>query len=931
MRMNTPLVGRENELRLLETLLEGCRGGSSAALVLRGDAGIGKSALLRRVIDSAQDILILQARGIESESELAFAGLADLLKPLTHRLKELPAPQAAALAGALALAPSISGDRFTVCAATLTLLATAAEDDPVLVCVDDAHWLDHSSLEALLFTARRLGAEGIVILFAARTGEAPLLDIANLPEMQVDRLNADAAMRLLNRESTRPVDSGVAEQLVSLASGNPLALLEMANVLPKEALAGKVPLEQPLPVGPNTEGLFRARLACLNQRELQLLVIAAAAGPIEIAVIAEAAKAARLGLGALQVAEETGLISLEGGRVDFVHPLMRSTVYGNARRARQRAAHRALAVAMSKKSGEAAAASRSWHLAAATVRPNEEVASALEATADMSLARNAYAAAAKALERGAQLTPLGDRRARRFFAAARAACLAGQAAQAIHQLDEAETQAADPLLRSDLQQLRGLIDTWRIGPAAARKTLIHEASRVEGTDSARAAWLLISATVCCLMDADVNEGLALARRAYHLGRGAEPALRARVNLLLGASLVLNGDARRGLSLITEQVGATTPDLDIKDMLVGHVGMPFMWCEEYERAQDIFDAVIEAARFQAAPFVLPYVLGAQSELRFRLGLWDAALASASEATQLAAEIDQGVAQAHGLVCTARVEAARGLESACRDHLRQALAIVDRVGAESIRHYVASVKGLLELSQGNAEASIADLQQLDRDAEVLGMANPGVLQHSANLVEACVRSGHRKQARVALSKLDREAARAQHKWGFAAAARCRGLLSESAGNPGHHFAVAIEWHGQTRSPFELARTELCWGESLRRERKRAQARAHLRIALELFEKVGATPWIQRASSELRACGETKRRPRSRSGPQELTPQELQVVLAVSKGQSNREAATALFLSRKTVEYHLSNVYRKLGLSSRTELIRLALASETLTGEG
>lgn len=515
------LLGREVERTQIEELLSEAREGKSGVLVLRGEAGIGKSVLLEYAHERAKGMTILSARGMESESELAFWGLADLLRPVLDRLERIPARQAEALRGALALGPPGPGHRYAVAAATLSLLAAAAEEAPLLATIDDAHWLDASSAEVLLFAARRLGAEGIILLLSLREGEPTSLEPIGLPLLVLAGLDRTSSQALLEG-AVRHISSEVSERLFQTTRGNPLALLELPSLLSEGQLAGREPLEEPLPAGPGIERAFLRRMAKLPPDTQRVLLLAAASESGEMDVITLAAKALDVEPSALQPAESAGLVALEEGRLEWRHPLLRSAVYQAAPGTDQRAAHQALAEALAGHSADR----RAWHLAAASLSPDEEVAQALEQAGLAARQRTGHAVAASAFERAARLTPGDEGRARRLLEAARDLQLVGRMDRALELLDDALAHTIDPLLRADIQHLRGSTEMWAQEPANARELLVAEATRVEPLDPGRATRMLAEATIAWTMAGECRAALETARQACAVAERGDPMTQA---------------------------------------------------------------------------------------------------------------------------------------------------------------------------------------------------------------------------------------------------------------------------------------------------------------------------------------------------------------------------------------------------------------------
>jgi DNA polymerase III delta prime subunit len=437
------MVGRKEERARLKALLDAAREGRSGALLLHGPPGIGKTELLRYAVEQAQDFRLIRARGMESESDIPFAGLAELVTPLLAQLDEIPSVQATALRGALALGPATPADRFTVPAALLSLLARAADEQPVLAIVDDTQWLDEPSLEAFLFAGRRLGQEGVAMLGAIRD-DATRLEVPWLDRLRVEPLPDGEARALLNAE----IAPGVADRLVATAAGNPLALLEIPGLLSSGQLAGREPLEDPLRPGTGVERAFAVAIEALPDATRRALLVASAASTRRLDAIGRGLSQAGLSLADLEPAEGAKIVALADGELEFRHPLLRSTVYHSASLPERRAAHAALA-------GATDSAERAWHLAACAVAPDEAVAAALEAAALDARGRGAHATAARDLGRAAQLTPEVEPRARRLLAAAGDAVRGALSERALGLLDEAAGLTADPLLAADFERLRG--------------------------------------------------------------------------------------------------------------------------------------------------------------------------------------------------------------------------------------------------------------------------------------------------------------------------------------------------------------------------------------------------------------------------------------------------------------------------------------------
>jgi DNA-binding CsgD family transcriptional regulator len=916
------LVGRDAQCAWIERLLAEARWGRSSVLVIGGPPGIGKTALLQHVVDTAATMRVLSVSGVESESELAFSGLADLMRPLAAELRQLPEATAGALAGALSLGPPSSADRFSIYIATLSLLSAAAERQPVLVIADDFQWLDAASQEALIAVARRLDMEGIVMLLAVRDEEGRGAEIGHLPTMELGELDRGSAEALLGRSTAgHNVAPSVQEQLLALAAGNPLALLEMPSGLTDNQLAGTEPLIEPLPVGRHLEQLFGRRVATLPDQQKQCLLIAAANDQPDATTVMGALEHLGLKVEDLEATEAAGLIDMNGWQVRFRHPLLRSVIYQGAAPGNRRAAHRALAaVLLAGDMTERAA----WHLAAAAVAPNEEVAELLSRAAVAAQERSGQVVAARALERAASLTPGADDRARRLLAAASAAYAGGRLNWARAMLETAAAACGDPLLRADIQHMRGNLEMWR-GPAPfAGSLLADEAEAVEDADPGRAALMFADAVMARIMTGNIEQAVRTAERACRAAtRSRDPEPTWVAQAVEGLARSFGGETATVYPAMWAALHETSA-VRLPAFLAPMVAQVAIWAEEYGTAQRMLDRLVDRAHRIGALGEVAFPLAVLADARFRAGAWADAYAAASEAVQVGIYTGQESALAFGLVQLARIEAGRGMEAQCRDHVEQALALAEPRGGFSIHFFAAAAVGLLELGLARFEAAAETMDWLNAAAAATALREPAVVPWLPDAVEAEARSGRRDSAVTLLGLLDEQAAQAPGRWAAAAAARCHGILA-SEHDYETAFNKALAEHGPMPG-FERARTEVCLGERLRRSKRKTEAQAILRKAAVTFGRLGAAPWADRANGELAASG----------GPRSATPdslaalltaQELQIALTVASGSTNREAGIALFLSEKTIETHLSNVYRKLGLHRRSELAAL-FAKERLT---
>ena len=898
------LLGRDRERQEIGRLLERAQAGASGTLALAGEPGIGKTALLDYAAERAAGagMRVLRARGIESEAQIPFGSLLELLRPALALLGQIPQPQAVALEGALALRPGPALERFAVGAATLSLLAAYAEDEPVAVIIDDAHWLDGSSAQALLFAFRRLVADPIAVLIAVRDGEASLLDGADLPVLRLGGLTSAEAAALV-----RGLAPEATARLYAATAGNPLALLELA---PDAAGLALAPEGAPVLVSAQISGAFLRRFGGLGETTRRALLLAASSESGDLAMLRRAAVQLAADLTALAAAESAGLVTLSPGRVEFRHPLARSAIYADAPAAERRAAHRALAAALPDRDVDR----RAWHLAAAAAGPDETASAALEQAGARSRGRSGYATAATAYERAGRLTEDSERRARLLREAADASWLAGLAGPATALLAEARAATADPAELVEIDQLAGHIAT-RSGPVMRGHAILTAAARRAGAE--RAVSMLAEAAGACLYAGNPAEMLATAERA--LSRlPSKPSARARflVAMAAGMARILGGDAAAGAETVHQAIGLAENSAELREdlRLVFWLAVGPLFLREAGAGRALLAQAERTARARAAVGALPFVLNLIGRDQATTNRSAVAEATYREAIDLARESGQQTELAVGLAGLARLLAQEGREQECRRSATEALQLCHDLGMRLHQLWATTALGELELGLGaaaRAAAHFEELQQLLRDTGITDVdLSPG-----AQLVDAYLRLGRTEAAGQVAARFLAAARAKGQPWSLALALRCQGLL---AGDPefATHFDQALQLHAQTPDEFEAARTRLAYGGRLRRARNRVLAREQLRAATDVFERLGARPWAERARAELVVTGETRRR-RGPSTIDELTPQELHIAMLLASEKTTREAAAALFLSPKTVEYHLRHVYQKLGVHSREEL--------------
>jgi DNA-binding CsgD family transcriptional regulator len=917
------LFGRETEGSILRDLVTGALAGRSGALVLRGEPGIGKTALLELAVDLMDGGQVLRVRGVEAESEIAFAGLQELFRSVMDRLEGLPDRQRAVLAGALAVGPPVASDPLAVRAATLSLLATVAETGPVLVAVDDAHWVDPASGEALTFAARRLESEGIVALFAMRDGEPSVLDGSGLPQLAVRGLPSKAARALLAENAPAAIAPAVAQRLVQASGGNPLAMGAMAAGVSVDQLAGREPLPELLPVGKRLEQAFIRRLEPLPAESRQALLVAAAGSHDEPGAVASAMRSIGISTAALQPAERAGLITIVDGAVEFSHPVSRSVVYRSASPDQRRSAHAALAHASGGTEDR-----RAWHLAAAATGPDEHVAAALEDAAQQALERGGLSTAGRTFERAAALSADRGARVRRLLGAANLACAAGTAEWTSALVDEGLRLAEDVTTRAEFEHLAGVVERTRGSALNAQRILVQAATRVSEADPDRAAVMLLDAWFSDVMSGNFRRASTTARRARSLAESCSPALRRLATAAENTTAAFRGrlpareaDMEAAAAAFVAAPHLPAPARQMVEVLFA--GYDPQSAEPADAHGDPSESRIGTARGEGALGLLPWLLVIGAESDFREGRWTRSLARASEGAELAAELGQPATQAWALTWLARAEAGRGRESNCRTHADEA----DRLARAldlGLQVHILSSLGLLELGLGNHRAAAEQLERCAQAAQAYDLACPPYVPYEADLVEALRADGRERDAEVATERLQRCAERSESDWGLAAAARCRGILA-SEDQFETEFQTALGLHGRAATTFERARTELSYGERLRRGRRRMDARPHLMSALTTFERLEAVPWIERARRELLASGYAARKRSDPTAIDQLTPQELRVALIIADGATIREAAVQLFLSPKTIEAHLGRVYRKLGVKNRAQLARAVADQE------
>ncbi len=896
------LVGRDWERREIEVALTRARSGASSLLALVGEPGIGKTALLDDAAERAGGMQLLRARGIESEAQIPFGSLLEILRPALPMVDEIPEPQAAALESALALRPGTGQERFAVGAATLSLLAAYADGAPVAVLIDDAQWLDGSSAQALLFAFRRLVADPIAVLIAVREGETSLLDGADLPTLRIGGLSGEESAMLM-----KDLAPPAAKRLHDATAGNPLALLELAADAGDLSL---VPEGAPLLVSARLSRAFLRRAGKLDEPARRALVLAAASDSGDLAMLDRAAAHLGIDISSLAAGESAGLVTLRAGLVEFRHPLARSAIYADASADERREAHRALAAALPDRDVDR----RAWHLSSAAVGADDGVSAALAQAGARARDRSAYAAAAAAFERAGRLATEPERRARLLLDAAVAAWSAGLDGHAAGLLDETRPSTTDGAIVAEIDELAGHIATSR-GPVMRGHAILSAAA--ERADPERAVAMLAEATLACFYAGNPVEMLAVADRARgRLSVNASVRARFLAAAAVGMARVVGGDAAAGAAAINEAIALAETSAELRDdprLLPWLVVVP-IFLREADTGRSLLERALTAARQRAAVGTLSLVLALIARDQATTDHWAVAEASYREAIELARETDRRAQLAFGLAGLAWLQARRGRDGECRAYAAEALTLSHELGTRLLEIWATAALGELELCRGDASRAAEHFEhQRDLLAE-LAITDVD-LDPGAELVDAYIRLGRRAEAELVAHQYWAAAEAKGQPWSLARALRAQGLLADDA-ELESNFERALAEHARTPDAFESARTRLAYGERLRRARNRVLAREQLRAALETFEQLDARPWAEHARAELAASGETLRR-RDPSTLDELTPQELQIGLLLAGGKTTREAAAALFLSPKTIEYHLRHVYQKLDIHSRDEL--------------
>jgi len=926
--VNPHLIGRQAERAAVNRLLGEARNGTSGSLVVRGEPGIGKSSILGYAARAATGYAVIQVTGIESEMEIAFAALQQACAPMAGHLGRLPQPQAEALAAAIGHGGTNSPDRFLVGMGTLGLVTEEAAARPVLCLVDDAQWVDEPSLQALAFAARRLYAESAAVIFSVRTGEAAGW-LAGLPELPLGGLPDSDARTLLASAVPGRLDERVRDRIVAEAVGNPLALLEFARAATAAGdLAGGFSVSPGVarPVAERVADRFLARVTALPAATRRLLLVAAAEPLGDPGLLGQAAARLGLSIDDLTPAEIAGLVRL-GAAVTFRHPLVRSVIYRSAPAAERLAVHAALAEATD---AEHDADRRAWHCGQATLGPDEGVAADLELLANRALGRGGPAAAAAFLERAAVLSPEPAERARRNLAAVRPKHDAGAPGEAARLLAAARQgpltepqQAVADHLAARIASVAGRTDT----PAL----LLDAAARLAPLDASLARRAYLDAVMTAMAAGDATgagwHDAALAARAAP--PRPEPA-RSGDLMLDGLAAQAGNGYRAGLPALRSALRALTEEPE-RALSADALSILWLGCRvavnlwDDEALVQIADRMASAARDAGALPELPRALGMAAIAAVLSGDFVAAESFADQLDTLSG--DTGTAAAHARLALAawrgRPEGVEGRLEIREDRANGAHGYTTALLHNGLGRYEDAVASALrDAEQGNTEQGSAEQGSAEQGSAEQGSAERAdqlgfALWALPELAEAAARSGNLALAERAVARLGRTAGVSATEWGLGMQARSRALICapEQAESL---YQEAVSRLGRTRAVPHLARAHLLYGEWLRREKRSKEARRQLRTAGEMFAAMGADGFARRADHELAATGERLRR-RGVIPVRELTPQEARIAQLASAGNSNPQIAAQLFISPRTVEYHLHKVFAKLDVTTRGQLHR------------
>ncbi|MFL6143942.1 MAG: LuxR C-terminal-related transcriptional regulator [Labedaea sp.] len=903
--------GRDGELAILRESVDGARAGRGAALTLLGEPGIGKTELLDEARGAATGFRVIDICGIDSETEIPLAGLHRLLQPLAAWLPALPLRHNEILTRIGTGAEQRPTGTFALYTAVHRLLAEASHAEPVLCLADDVHWLDRTSLAALAFAARRLDAERVLMLFAAAPDGADLL--AGIPVLPLAALDTEAARLVLAEHCPHEIPEDLLDDLLELASGNPLALVELAGALTAEQLAGDATGPDRLPSQSRLRFLLRQRFLRLSADARRLVLLAALDDALDVDTLARAADAAGIDLGALEEARSVGLIRVDGDLVEPPSPLVRSTLSAEAPLAERQAAHRLLVDVLD---AEQHPLRWTWHRVALAGEPRSRLADRLDQAAAKARASGDHIGSARAYQRAAELTARPEIKALRLIAAATDASLGGRARYTRALLRQVRPVAVSEELRGLTDLLHGEIELRDGLPALATEILLGAATGLTQTHRTLAVTALLLAADASCLSGNYQHFIVVAGRADELRRSDEPpAIRLMFDHLAGMAATYAGRHAEGVESLRRVVAlAETTDHPMARIWASEAAYTL---GDAALAQELATRAVGAARRRNLAILLPWAYVYLSLSALLNDRHITAVSSSVEGMRLAGAIGQQ----NGVIGHLSILA---LAAALLGDRETTLLRLNTAASEARKRGLGRSSALSTWAV--ACADLAD----DRPADALdrlrlmaagtGYVHPAIRALAApHFVEAAVRCGEHDKAAHALEIFDHWASTTGSAPRLAQAHRCHGLLAGGGTDADEHFREAIRLHRESNTAFELAKTELFYAHQLRRARKPRAAREHLRDALKIFQSYDAELWADRARAELRAAGETVGSPAPRTAG-ELTPQQQQIAELVAEGATNREIATQLVVSPRTVEHHLRNIFTKLGVRSRVELAAL-----------
>lgn len=901
---------------MLDSLIAGARSGRAGALAVLGEAGAGKSSLLAEATADLYAVRVFRTQGVESEAPLAYAALHRLLRPLEGLLTKLPVPQARALGVAFGLEEGEVPEPFLVALGTLSVLTEAAEDYPVVCVVDDAHWLDDASADALRFVARRMDADRVAMLFGVREGDRRTFATEGIPTLRLTGLDPDAARALLMDVTDGALAPDVADQLVAATGGNPLALTELPGALTAQQLAGTALLEPRQLVADRVADAFLARFDALSVAGRTFVEVAATDDTGRLDVVQAAATAAGADLDGVDQAVSSGLLTVQADRVEMRHPMVRTAVYARMAPATRDRVHGVLADVLT---GLGDVDRGTWHRAAQVTAATPEVADALDDVGRRAERRGAFIAAADAYERAVDLRPTDEKAPVRLYDAARNSWASGHTIRAQRLASRARTLTEQPLLRADIDRLRGRIEV-NVGSAPdAHRIFVEAAAAVAPHDQIRALEMAVAASVA--QGHGAGSGAVLAPRLVDTTPLAGDTARvACLKQLLDATrLYLADDLRPAIDRLraAQDAGRSLTDLDV----LGNLGNAALHVGDDAGHREFYTLMLSAARARGDAMSVLYALQRLAFSQLLSGRWDELRASSEEAVALSLSLGQRPLSTAPHAWLLLLAALQGRE----DYPARLQALEELVEgypppgmmATPVRVQTRWARAVHASAQADASQALHHFSR--NELPVLG------LMVTQDRVDAAVRAGDLDRAQTWTAAADEFADRSGWPWARAAAAFGRARIAEASGLPPNEVTLpyeeALSHHNVSGRPYDQARTQLAYGEYLRRVQRRVDARTQLRAALSTLEDLTAGPLMDRAAAELRATGETARK-RDPSTLTQLTPTELKVAELVRQGLSNKEVAAQIWVSPRTVAFHLRNVFTKTGITSRGQLSQLDL---------